>query len=78
MTQRVLKLSRDAIKESGFTQRSLGRAAGFHESIISRATFGRWNFKPEERAQIAKVLRRPEYEVFYAGEILGEEHEKAN
>jgi len=61
----TLKIS---IWENGITQRELALKAGISEATISLMTNGKYNPDASQRSRIARVLKRPETELFEATE----------
>ena len=53
-----------ALKEQDMTLKSLESLTGIHKSILSWASTGRINLKPEERRKVAAALGKPETELF--------------
>ena len=53
-----------AILQSGITQRQLAKKTRIHESLISMAVNGKYNFDARQKTRIAKVLGKRETELF--------------
>jgi transcriptional regulator with XRE-family HTH domain len=58
-----------AILESGITQRQLAKKTGIHESLISMAVNGKYNFDARQKTRVAKALGRRETKLFEGIEI---------
>jgi len=57
---------RTAIFKEGLTQRDLARKTKIHESFISMAIRGKYNLDVVQKAKIAKILNRPQEQIFTA------------
>ncbi len=53
-----------AMAEGGISQRELGKLAGVNHTLLSLYVHGRFNLNEVERKKIARVLKKPEIQIF--------------
>jgi transcriptional regulator with XRE-family HTH domain len=53
-----------SVADRGITQRELGKLAGVNHTMLSLYAHGRWNLNKLERKKIARILKRPESQIF--------------
>jgi transcriptional regulator with XRE-family HTH domain len=67
MKSKLTKLKMLILTE-GLTQRGLAHRAGINESTLSLIASGRYRPDASQRSRIARVLKRPETELFELSE----------
>lgn len=53
-----------AVADRGLSQRTLGKLAGVNHTLLSLYVHGRFNLNKVERKKIARILKRPESQIF--------------